>query len=52
MLADGLAGHVSQGIVELDHNVVDIFDAFPILAAILPEEVRCTANKQEVGPSV
>jgi hypothetical protein len=46
VLADELAGHVSQGIVELDHNVVDIFDAFTILAAILPEEVRCTANRR------
>jgi len=51
VLADELAGHVSQGIVELDHNVVDIFDAFPILAAILPRgsEVH---SQQEVGPSV
>jgi hypothetical protein len=46
VLADELTGHVSQGIVELDHNVVDIFDAFLILAAILPEEVRCTANRR------
>jgi hypothetical protein len=40
--ADELAGRI----VELDHNVVDMFDAFPVLAAILPEEARCTANRR------
>ena len=34
-------------IVELDHNVVDVVDAFPILAAIVRKEVRCTANRRK-----
>jgi hypothetical protein len=42
--ADELAGRI----VELDHNVVDMFDAFPVLAAILGE----VHSQQEVGPSV
>jgi hypothetical protein len=44
---DELAGHVSQAIVELNHNVVDVVDAFPILAAVVRKEVRCTANRRE-----
>ena len=40
-------GHVSQAIVELDHNVVDVVDAFPILAAMVRKEVRCTANRRK-----
>jgi hypothetical protein len=46
MLADELARHVSQGIVELDHDIVDIIDAFPSLTAILLEEMRCTTNRR------
>lgn len=44
---DELAGHVSQAIVELDHNVIDVVDAFPILAAVVRKEVRGTANRRK-----
>jgi hypothetical protein len=47
LLANELTGHVSQAIVELDHNVVDVVDAFPILAAVIRKEVRCTANRRK-----
>lgn len=47
VLADEFTRHVSQGIVELNHDVIDVVDAFPILTAVLPEKVRCAANRRE-----
>ena len=37
---------VSQGIVELNYDIVDIIDAFPSLTAILLEEMGCTTNRR------
>jgi hypothetical protein len=42
-----LTGHVSQGVVEFDHDVVDIINAFTILTAILLEEMRRTTNRRQ-----